>query len=338
MGMSHLGDTLSVMDLPRRRFLRLGAMAALAALSGRADAQSAPPRGVHLVAGFAADDSAESLVGILAQRLSEIWGQEVSVQSKQSVDAPIAFDEVAHAEPDGHTLLLAVGAPEVSRLLFPSLTVDPAAAFAPLSMIGTFPFIIAVSNSSQIDSIESLVGYAKSHPGLLSWASPGRGTPPHLAGELFELLAGIKMTHVPYDGLTEYLIDDLVSGRVTVMFDTAGALLQPLASHQVRGLAVTSATRLPILPELHTVAESGVPGYDISSWYGLYAPAKTPPDIVQKINGDVVVMLRETTMKAQLEPLGIVVASSRPEELAAKNSAAAAMWKPLIETAKITVQ
>jgi tripartite-type tricarboxylate transporter receptor subunit TctC len=222
--------------------------------------------------------------------------------------------------------------------LFSKLGFDPMADFAPVSLVGTFPFVIITSNASQLDSVERLAAYAKSHPGALRWASPGRGTPPHLAGALFELMADIKMTHVPYDGVTDSFVGDLVSGRVNAMFDTAAALLQPIGSHQVRGLAVTSATRFPNLPELRTVAESGVPGYDISSWYGLYVPAKTPPEIVQKINTDIVVMLRNSAMKEQLGPLGIVVATSRPEALAAKNSADAAMWKALIEAAHITAE
>ncbi len=233
---------------------------------------------------------------------------------------------------------MATGPPQVNRFFVSKLAFDPASDFTPLSLVGTFPFIIVAANSSSLDSVERLVAYAKSHPGGLSWASPGRGTPPHLAGALFALMAGIKMTHVPYEGVTDYLIGDLIGGRVDVMFDTPGALLQPIRSHLVRGLAVTSAKRFPNLPELRTVAESGVPGYDISTWYGLYAPPKTPPEIVQKMNADIVVMLRDSAMRDQLELLGVVVATSRPEELAAKNSAEAAMWKALIEAANITAE
>jgi tripartite-type tricarboxylate transporter receptor subunit TctC len=338
MGLSHLCDSFFIMDFRRRRFLHLSAMAVFATLSRPAAAQSWPTRSLRLVVGFAGDDGASSIASILANRLSEIWGQQVVVERNPSDDIEAAFDEVAHAAPDGQTMLIAIGAPQVRRFLFPKRTFDLAADFAPVSLAGTFPFVIIASNSSQFDSIATLVAYAKSHPGALNWASPGHGTPPHLAGTLFEIVAGIKMTHVAYDGVTDYLVSDLNNGRVNIMFDSAGALLGPISSRQVRGLAVTSGTRFPVLPELRTVAESGVPGYDVSSWYGLYVPAGTPTEIVRKMNTDIVVMLRESAMREQLKPLGVVAATSRPDELAAKNAADAAMWKVLIEAAQITAE
>ena len=151
-------------------------------------------------------------------------------------------------------------------------------------------------------------------------------------------MTGITMTHVAYEGITDNLISDLVAGRVNAMFDSAGALLEPIKSHRVRGLAVTSGRRFPNEPELPTVAESGVPGYDVSSWYGLYVPAKTPPEIVDRLNTDIVLMLRESAVKEKLASLGVLVASSRPEELAIRNSADAALWKKLIEVANIKVE
>jgi tripartite-type tricarboxylate transporter receptor subunit TctC len=326
------------MDFPRRRFLHLSAVAALAALSRPAEAQNWPTHSVRLVVGFAPDDGPDSVARVLANRLAQIWGQQVIVENNFGDDARSSLESVAHAAPDGHTILIATGAPEVSRFLFSKLTFDPAADFAPVCLVGTFPNIIIVSSSSRLYSLEEFIAYAKTHPGTLSWASPGTGTPPHLAGELFEHMAGITMTHVPYEGVTEYFIGDLIAGRVDAMFDSAGSLLQPVRSHQVHGLAVTSAKRFPIVPELPTVAESGLPGYDISSWYGLYVPAQTPPDIVQKLNTDIVVMLRDPAVKEQLEPLGVLVASSRPGELAAKNSADAAMWKSVIAAANISME
>jgi tripartite-type tricarboxylate transporter receptor subunit TctC len=326
------------MDLRRRRFLRLSGAAALASVSRSARAQNWPTRNIRLVVGYAPDGGLDSAAHILGNRLSEIWGQRVIIESTSGNDVRIAFDAVAHAAPDGHTMLTATGAPEVNRFLFSKLTFDPAVDFTPVSLIGTFPDILVVSSSSPLDSVEKFIAFAKSRPGMLSWASPGTGTPPHLAGELFKLMAGIKMTHVPYDGITEYLISDLVAGRVDAMFDTAGSLLPLVRSHQLRGLAVTSGKRFPNQPELPTVAESGVPGYDVSSWYGLYLPARTPPEVVRTINSDIVVLLRDSALKAQFAALAILVASSRPEELAARNSAAAGAWKSLIEVANIKVE
>ncbi len=239
--------------------------AALVSLSRSAYAQSWPTRSVRLIVSFAPDRGLDSVAHILADRLSEIWSQQAIVESKPGDDPRIAFDAVANAAPDGHTMLIAAGAPGVNRFLFSKLTFDPATDIAPASLVGTFPDIIAFPNFSPIYTVENFIADAKSRPDVLRWASPGIGTQPHLAGELFKLMTGIRMTHVAYDGITQYLISDLVAGRVDVMFDSAAALLPPIKSNLVRGLAVTSARRFPDEPELPTVAESGVPGYDVSS-------------------------------------------------------------------------
>jgi tripartite-type tricarboxylate transporter receptor subunit TctC len=301
-------------------------------------AQNFPSRVVRLVVGFPPGGGADLAARIVANRLSEIWGQQVIVENRPGAGARIALDTVAHAAPDGYTMLLAPGSPEVNRFLFSSLTFDPAVDFAPVSLVGTFPDIIVVPNSSPFKTLEEFIAYAKANPGKISWASPGVGTVPHLAGELFKRMAGIEMTHVPYRGVTEGLMSDLIGGRLDLMFNTTGSLLQPVRSKLVRGLAVTTAKRFPNEPELPTVAESGVPGYDVSSWYGLYVPAKTPLDLVKKMNADVVAMLNEPAIKEKYEPLGVLVASSSPAELAAKNSADVALWGPIIKAENIKVE
>ena len=326
------------MNFPRRRFLQMTGAGALASLSRPASAQNFPSRVVRLVVGFPPGGGADLAARIVANRLSEIWGQQVIVENRPGAGARIALDAVAHAAPDGYTMLLAPGSPEVNRFLFSSLTFDPAADFAPVSLVGTFPDIIVVPNSSAFKTLEEFIAYAKANPGKISWASPGVGTVPHLAGELFKRMAGIEMTHVPYRGVTEGLMSDLIGGRLDLMFNTTGSLLQPVRSKLVRGLAVTTAKRFPNEPELPTVAESGVPGYDVSSWYGLYVPAKTPLDVVKKMNADVVAMLNEPAIKEKYEPLGVLVASSSPAELAAKNSADVALWGPIIKAENIKVE
>jgi tripartite-type tricarboxylate transporter receptor subunit TctC len=327
-----------MMNFPRRRFLQMTGAVALASLSRPARAQSWPTRIVRLVVGFPPGGGADLAARIVANRLSEIWGQQVIVENRPGAGARIALDAVAHAAPDGYTMLLAPGSPEVNRFLFSSLTFDPAADFAPVSLVCTYPDIIVVPNSSAFKTLEEFIAYAKANPGKISWASPGVGTVPHLAGELFKRMAGIEMTHVPYRGVTEGLMSDLIGGRLDLMFNTTGSLLQPVRSKLVRGLAVTTAKRFPNEPELPTVAESGVPGYDVSSWYGLYVPAKTPLDLVKKMNADVVAMLNEPAIKEKYEPLGVLVASSSPAELAAKNSADVALWGPIIKAENIKVE
>jgi tripartite-type tricarboxylate transporter receptor subunit TctC len=326
-----------MIGFPRRRFLELCGAAALAGLSSAASAQAWPSRVVRFVVGFPPGGGADLATRIAANGLGEIWGQQAIVENRPGAGARIALDTVAHAKPDGYTLLMAPGSPQVQALLFSSLTFNPATDFAPISLIGTYPNIIAVSNNSQFHKLEDFIAYAKANPGKISWASPGVGTVPHLAGELFKRMAKIEMTHVPYRGVTEGLMSDLMEGRLDLMFNTTGSLLQPVRSKQVRGLAVTTAQRFADEPELPTVAESGVPGYDVSSWYGIYAPAGTPPDVLKKINADMVTMLAQSAIKEKCKPLGIEARSSTPDGLAAKNQADAALWGPVIKEANIKV-
>jgi tripartite-type tricarboxylate transporter receptor subunit TctC len=207
-----------------------------------------------------------------------------------------------------------------------------------VSLIGTYPDIIAVGNNSNFKTLQDFIAYAKANPGKVSWASPGVGTVPHLAGELFKHMTKLEMTHVPYRGMTDGLMSDLMTGRLDLMFNTTGSLLQPVRSKQLRGLAVTTAQRFPDEPELPTVAEQGVPGYDVSSWYGLYVPAKTPPEIITKINADMNTMLGQPAIKEKFAPLGVLAQGSTPAELAAKNAGDAVLWEPIIKEANIKVE
>jgi tripartite-type tricarboxylate transporter receptor subunit TctC len=326
------------MDIPRRRFLQLTGAAALAPFAQVARADTFPSRVVKLVVGFPPGGGADLASRIVANRLSEIWSQQVIVENRPGAGARLALDAVAHAAADGYTMLLAPGSPQVQALLFSTLTFDPAVDFAPVSLVGTYPDIIVVPNSSPFQNLQEFIVYAKANPGKMSWASPGVGTVPHLAGELFKHMAGIEMTHVPYRGVTQGLMSDFIAGRLDLMFNTTGSLLQPVRSKQVRGLAVTTAQRFPSEPELPTVAEQGVAGYDVSSWYGIYLPAKTPPDIIKKMNADMIAMLSEPAIKQKFEPLGVLAQGSTPGELVAKNQADAALWGPIIKEANIKVE
>jgi len=326
------------MDIPRRRFLQLTGAAVLAPFAQVVRADTFPSRVVKLVVGFPPGGGADLASRIVANRLSEIWSQQVIVENRPGAGARLALDAVAHAAADGYIMLLAPGSPQVQALLFSTLTFDPAVDFAPVSLVGTYPDIIVVPNSSPFQNLQEFISHAKANPGKMSWASPGVGTVPHLAGELFKHMAGIEMTHVPYRGVTQGLMSDFIAGRLDLMFNTTGSLLQPVRSKQVRGLAVTTAQRFPSEPELPTVAEQGVAGYDVSSWYGIYLPAKTPPDIINKMNADMVAMLSEPAIKQKYEPLGVLTQGSTPAELAAKNQADAALWGPIIKEANIKVE
>jgi tripartite-type tricarboxylate transporter receptor subunit TctC len=326
------------MESSRRRILQLAGAAVFAPWALPARADTYPSRVVKLTVGFPPGGGADLASRIVAGGLTDLWNQQVIVENKPGAGARLALDAVAHAAPDGYTMLLAPGSPLVQPLLFSTLTFDPAKDFAPVSLVGTYPNIIVVPNSSQFQKLEEFIAYAKANPGKISWASPGVGTVPHLAGELFKHMAGIEMTHVPYRGVTEGLMSDMIAGRLDLMFNTTGSLLQPVRSKQLRGLAVTSAKRFQDEPELPTVAESGVPGYDVSSWYALYLPAKTPPDIIAKVNTDAIAMLSQAAIKAKFEPLGILAQGSTPAELVAKNVGDVALWGPIIKEADIKVE
>ncbi len=272
---------------------------------------------------------------IVANKLSDIWAQQVIVENRPGAGGRIAMDALAHAPPDGYTMLITAGAPAVSGLLFASLSFDPVKDFTPVSLVGTYPNLLVVPNSSPFTKVEDFIAFAKANPGKISWASPGIGSVPHLAGELFKSMAGIDITHVPYRGVAAGAMTDLIAGRLDAMFNTTGSLLPPVQGHQVRCLAVTSANRFPIAPEFPTIAESGVPGYEAVSWYALYVPPATPPEIVKKINADTVAMLSDPAVKAKFEPLGIAAAGSSPEQLAAMNTADVAHWAPIIKAANI---
>jgi tripartite-type tricarboxylate transporter receptor subunit TctC len=326
------------MRLSRRRTLQLATAAALAPFGRSALADNYPSRVVRLFVGFPPGGGADLATRIVANGLSEIWHQQVVVENRPGAGARIALDTVAHASADGYAMLLAPGSPLVQPLLFSTLTFDPAADFAAVSLVGTYPNIIVVPNSSPFHTLEEFIAHAKANPGTLSWASPGIGTVPHLAGELFKHRAGIEITHVPYRGVTQGLMSDFIAGRLDLMFNTTGSLLEPVRSKQVRGLAVTSAKRFPDESELPAAAEAGVPDYDVSSWYAIYVPAKTPADIVVKINADMAAMLSNPAIKEKFKLLGVLPRPSTPQELAAMNVADAALWAPIIKEANIKVE
>jgi tripartite-type tricarboxylate transporter receptor subunit TctC len=325
------------MGLSRRRTLQLAAGAAFAPF-GQAFADTYPSRVVRLFVGFPPGGGADLATRIVANGLSELWHQQVVVENRPGAGARIALDTVAHAPPDGYSMLLAPGSPLVQPLLFSTLTFDPAADFAPVSLVGTYPNIIVVPNASPYQKLADLIAHAKANPGTISWGSPGIGTVPHLAGELFKHRAGIEITHVPYRGANQGLMSDFLAGRLDLMFNTTGSLLEPVRSKQVHALAVTSAQRFPDQPELPTVAESGVPGYDVSSWYAIYLPAKTPPDVVGKLNADLGAILNAPAIKDRFKLLGVLPRASTPADLVAMNVADAALWAPVIKEANIKVE
>jgi tripartite-type tricarboxylate transporter receptor subunit TctC len=293
-----------------------------------------PSRFVRLVVPFPPGGGTDAIGRVIAGKLSEIWGQQMVVENRGGGATSLGTEAVVRADPDGYTVLFQSMPLAVNRFLFPALNYDPVADLAPVSLLCEYANIMAVPVTSPARSVADFIANAKAHPGKVTFASSGHGTSVHLSGELFKRMAGVDMLHVPYRGAGPAL-NDLIPGRVDVMFNNIGAVLPLIQGGKLRGLAVTTAKRAPALPELAPIAET-VPGYDVSSWYAIFAPAKTPPEIIAKLHADIATALADTATKQRLEQLGVIVVGSTPAELAAFFKREMDKWGPLIKEAGIT--
>jgi tripartite-type tricarboxylate transporter receptor subunit TctC len=321
--------------ISRRCVLGFSAALGGALLRSAALAQSWPNRVVRFVVPLAAGGPTDVICRVVAEQLSKIWNQQVVIENRGGAGTNLGTELVARADPDGYTALYATSSIAVNRSLYRSLGYDPVADFVPVTHVSSFALFMFVPNSSPAKSVAEFIAFAKANRGKLTLASPGTGSTPHLAGELFKRMAGIEMTHVPYRGAAPAL-NDLIPGRVDLYFGS-GTLLENARSGQIRALAVTGAKRDPAAPELPTVAEAGIPGYEVSSWHGLFVPAKTPPDVVRKMNADTVAALADPGVKAKLDQGGYTVVGSTQEELAALLAAEIDKWSTVIKEAGIRI-
>jgi len=324
------------MRLSRRKFLKLTAgAAALPALSRMAWAQAYPSRYVRLVVQFPPGGASDPLARVLANRLSEVWGQQVVVENKGGAGGNIGAAAVAQSAPDGYTLLIGLDTSlTINPYVYPSLGYDPIADLAPVTRLCTFTNLMVAPNSSPAKSVMEFVNYAKVNRGKITFASPGTGTSPHVSGELFKRMTNINMTHVPYRGGGP-AYNDLIPGRVDVMFATMPSALAQVHGGVLRGLAVTSAARSPFAPNIPTVGESGVAGFDVSDGFGLYMPARAPAEIVRKVRDDTLSALAHPAVKQRLQEIAMTVITSTPIELAALLKSETAKWGPIIKEAGI---
>jgi len=320
--------------ITRRSLIAASGAAALGMAARGARAEVWPSRFVKLIVPFPPGGGTDSVGRIISAKLTEIWGQQMVIENKGGAGSNIGAEAVARADPDGYTLLIGSLPVAVNRFLYSSLSYDSVTDFAPVTQICTYPNLMIVPNSSPAKSVMEFVAHAKANRGKITFASSGTGTSTHLSGELFKRMTGIEMTHVPYRGVAPAL-NDVIPGRVDVMFNTMAGVLQHARAGQVRGLAVTSAKRFPTALEFPTVAESGVPGFDVAAWYAFFAPAKTPPEIVNKLNADTVAILREPAVIAALEKAGVAVMGSTPAELARLLKSEIDLWGPVIKAAGI---
>ncbi len=324
--------------LNRRRFISLAAtaMAAPSILPSRALGANWPVKSVRVVVPFAPGGSTDITARLVSNRLQEVWGQSVVVENKPGAGGNIAADMVAHSDPDGYTIFIVGPGMATNKFLYPSLSYDPVGDFAPVSMLITQPNMMCVPNSSPAKSVREFIAYCNENKGKVTYASSGNGTTLHLSGELFKRLAKVEMTHIPYRGGAP-AINDLIPGRVDVIFDNVPSIVSHVRSGTVRGLAVTTRERITILPDMPTIAELGVPGFDVSSWFGFFVPVKTPLDIIARISADTNAALAYPSIKARFDELGAVPKGSTPAELAAFLKSEIEKWGPVIQEAKIRV-
>jgi tripartite-type tricarboxylate transporter receptor subunit TctC len=293
-----------------------------------AQAQGFPARGARIVVPFPPGGTVDVLGRALGQKLSEKWKQSVVVENKPGAGTVLGTEFVARAAPDGHTLLLAVTAHAVNATLYRKLPFDPVKDFAPVSMVATTPNMLIVHPSVQANTVAELIAFAKANPGKVTFASAGSGTAMHLAGEMFKSMAGIDIVHVPYKG-TPPALNDLIGGVVNIMFDT-GVTLPHVKAGKLKAIAVTSTKRATLTPELPTMAESGLPGFDVVSWYAIFAPAGTPPAIIEILNRDINDSLRDADVRERMTRIGLDPVGTTPAALEQHVKTEIAKWGKVV--------
>lgn len=310
------------------------AVAAIALLAcGQASAQATwPDKPVKLVVGFTAGSATDVTARLFAQKFQEAWGQPVVVENVAGNSGAIGTDRVAKAAPDGYTLLWGANAALTVLPSLQTLPFDPLKDLTPITTVLAMPSILMVNNDLPVKTLADLVAYAKANPGKLSFGTPGVGTPQHVAGELFCVLSGIKMEHIPYKGAN---LTDLISGVVQVGIQNAGASLPLVRDGRVRGLAVTSLQRSPNAPSLPTFAESGFPGFEATSWFALMGPAGLPKPIVDKVRAEALKVLADPEIKKKVAALGLDIVGGTPEQTREAIARDIPKWAKVIKDANI---
>jgi len=325
------------MSLLRRQFLHLAAgTAALPALSVVAKVQSYPVRPVHIVVGYPPGGVVDILARLVGQRLSERFGRPFIVDNRPGAAANVATEAVVHARADGYTLLMFGLATAINATLYENLSFNFIHDIAPVAGLVRAPNVMEVNPAFPAQTVPEFIAYAKTHGGAINMASGGIGTPAHVSGELFKMMTGIEMIHVPYRGQAPALTD-LLGGRVQVDFDAIPSSIGYIRAGKLRALAVTTAMRSEALPDVPSVGEF-VPGYEASAWYGIGVPKRTPTEIIEKLNTEVDAILADASMKAQLAELGGVPMPMSPDGLEKLIVSETAKWGQVIRTAKIKAE
>lgn len=321
--------------IDRRRFgLTAAATLALPAIA-RAQAFPSPNKQVKVIVPFPAGGSTDIVGRAIAEEYGKLWNTQVIVENKPGAGANVGIESVARSEPDAHTILIAPIGMTINPHLYKSVGYR-LEDFAPVGLVVELPNLMTVPNSSPAKTVTEFIAHAKANPGKLTFASSGVGTSIHLSGELFKRVAGIEMTHVPYRG-SSMAINDLMAGRVDVMFDNITFMLPQVQGGQVRGLGVTTKDRAKSAPDLPTLHEAGMPGFDVSSWFGVAVPAKSPPEIVARLESDLKKIVAMPHIVERFEKLGSRMANGDAKSFGEHLRAETAKWGKLIAEAGIKV-
>lgn len=319
---------------------RLAACCVLsAAVAGAAVAQSFPTKPIKIVATFNPGGASDILARLIAPKLAERLGQPVLVENRAGAGGNLGSDYVAKSAPDGHTLVVGyIGTHAVNPTLYPNIPFDAVKDFAPVAFLASIPSALVVHPSVEAKSVAELISLAKARPGRLNYGSGGSGTAPHLAAELFKTMTNVDMVHIPYKG-SGPAVTDLLGGQISLMFNTMIQTIPHVQSGKLRALAVTSAKRSQAMPELPTLAESGLPGYEMVGWFGLLAPAGTPRDVVMKLNKEVNEILNLPDVKERLAALGSEPTDiTTPEQFGNYIKTEIAKWAKVIKASGMKVE
>jgi tripartite-type tricarboxylate transporter receptor subunit TctC len=318
-----------LISIARHGMAALAGVAAFSAWAQPGGAPAYPAKPVKIVVSLAAGGGVDTTARLVAQKLTEAWGQQIVIENRPGAGGTIATELVARAASDGYTLLMTSSAFAITPSLY-RLSYDTARDFTPVARVVLSPHILAVHPSVPVRSVGELIAFGKAHPNELLWSSSGNGSPQHLAVELFKMMTGVKIVHVPYKG-TAPSINDLIGGRVSVTAASVVSTMPQVKSGRLRGLAVLSSKRSEAVPQFPSVAEAGVPGYEVDVWYGLFAPAGTPKDIVAKLYDEIARNLSQPELKQRMFAVGLEPAGMPPDQFNTYVQAETAKWARVVK-------